>query len=96
MREVLLQLFFDRQVGIEQVERLLREVTHLQACAELDGPFVRANRAGDHFQQGRFAGAVLPHHRPPLAAPDCQRQLVVHHAAAVALRDAGQRRHLVA
>ena len=35
VRKVVLQLLLDRQVGIEQVERLLREVAHLQARAEL-------------------------------------------------------------
>jgi hypothetical protein len=70
--KVLLQLLLDRQVGVEQVERLLREVAHLQAGAELDRARVGRQRAGDHLQQRRLAGAVLAHHAPALAAADRQ------------------------
>ena len=76
-REVLLQLLLDRQVGVEHVERLLREVAHLQARAERDRPFVGRDRAGDHLQQRRLAGAVLAHHAPALAAADGQVDAVV-------------------
>ena len=36
VREVLLELLGDGQVGVEQVQRLLREVAHLEAGAEAD------------------------------------------------------------
>ena len=42
--------------------------------------------ARHHLQQRRFAGAVLPHHRPALAASNGQVQAVVHHAATIDFR----------
>ena len=58
VRKILPQLLLDRQIGIEQVERLLREVAHLQARAELDvaGVGRRARR------------------RPSSAASTCRRR----------------------
>ena len=38
VRKVLLQLLLDGEIRVEHVERLLREITHLQARAQLDPP----------------------------------------------------------
>ena len=43
-------------------------------------------RAGNHLQQRRLAGAVPAHDRPALAAPDRQVDAVVDHPRAVRLR----------
>ena len=49
VREVLLQLLLDRQVGIEQVERLLREVAHLAG----------SRRAAPRRRPARSAPAII-------------------------------------
>ena len=95
-REVLAQLLLNRQVGIEHVERLLREVAHLEAGAQLHFALVGLDGAGHHLQQRRLARAVLAHDAPAFAAADHHVQVVVHDTRAVGLRDAKQFRHLVA
>ena len=82
--------------GSSSVERLLREVAHLQARAELDDARVRRQHARHHLQQRRLAGAVLPHHAPALAAADGQVQIVVNDATSVRLADIFEHRDLLA
>ena len=96
VREVLLQLLLDREVGVEQVERLLREVAQLEARAEADCAGVGRQAAGDHLEQRRLAGAVAAHHAPALAAADRQVQAVVDDARSVRLAHALEHGHLVA
>jgi hypothetical protein len=74
VREVLLDLLPDRQVRVEQVERLLGEVAHLEARAERTSPASGLERARHHLEQRRLAGAVAAHHAPALAAPDREVQ----------------------
>ena len=95
-RKILLDLLPDRELGIEQLRRLLREVAHLHAGADTHVAPVRRQRAGDHLQQRRLAGAVPAHHRPSLAAPDRQVDAVVDHATAVGLRQILKHRDLLA
>ena len=94
--EVLLELRLDGQIGAEHLERLLGEVAQLQAGTEPDVAGVRRHLPGDHLQQRRLAGAVLPHHAPALAAADGHVQAVVDDALAVALAHALEHRHLIA
>ena len=84
------------QIRVEDVERLLREVAHRHAGAELHRAVVRRQGAGDHLEQRGFPRAVLAHHRPALAAADGEREAVVHDAAAVRLFHVHQRRDLLA
>src|ERR1039458_4048990 len=64
LREVLLQLLHDGQIGVQNVQRLLREVAHIEAGAEPHAAAIGRAHAGDHLEQGGLAGAVLAHHRP--------------------------------
>ena len=95
-REVLLHLLPHREIGIEQIERLLREVAHLQAGAEAHAAFVGLQRAGDHLQQRRLPRAVLSHHAPALAAAHVKVEVVVDRLRAEALADVLERGHVVA
>ena len=94
--KVLLDLLPDRQVRVEELGRLLREVAHLHARADAHAAPVGGQHAGNHLQQRRLAGAVPAHDRPALAAPDRQVDAVVDHAAAVGLRQILQHRDLLA
>ena len=96
LREILLQLLDDGEVGIEHVERLLGEVAHREAGAEADAAGIGLDGAGDHFEQRGLPRPVAAHHRPALAAADGQVEAVVDHARAVALVQVLDDRHLVA
>ena len=85
--ELLVDLLVDGQVRVEQVERLLREVAHLDAT-ELQLAAVGLQVAGDHLQQRRLAGAVLAHDAPALAALDLEVERLVDRARAVGLLQA--------
>src|ERR1051326_5723961 len=95
-REIALHLFPDRELGIEEIERLLGEVAELERCAEADVPGVRLESARDHLQECRFAGAVLSHDAPPLAAADMEVEAVVDGAGTERFRNAFQRHDVVA
>src|SRR5262249_50315217 len=90
------ELLLDRQIGIEDVERLLREVPHPEAGAERDVSRIGREDAGDDLQERRLAGAVLPHHAPALAAPNREAHVAVDDATAVRLADVLQRGNLIA
>ena len=96
LRKILLQLLDDGQIGIEHVQRLLREVSHVQAGAQPHASRIGRARAGDHFEQRGLARAVPSHHGPALAAADGEAEAVVNHARAVALVQILDHRHLVA
>jgi hypothetical protein len=85
VRVVVLQLLEHGEVRVQQIERLLGEVAHLQARSGLHGAGVGRERSGDHLQQRRLAGAIPAHHGPPLPAPDRQIQTVVEHPLPKAL-----------
>jgi hypothetical protein len=80
LRKILLQLLDDGQIGIQHVQRLLREVSHVQAGAQPHAARIGLAGAGDHLQQRRLARAVAAHHGPALAAADGQAEAVVNHA----------------
>ncbi len=96
LAEIFLKLLDDGEVGIEHIERLLREVSHSQACAEPHASAVRRARAGDHFEQRGLARAIPAHHGPTFSAPDGEAEAVVDHARAVALAEIFDDGHLVA
>ncbi len=79
-----------------QVERLLREIAHLQARAQPDVTAVRRQLSGHHLQQRRLAGAVFPHHAPALAAANREVQSVVNDPPAVRFGDVFEHRDLLA
>ena len=81
-REVFLHLSPHRQLGVEEIECLLREIAELERRAEAHVAGVGRQRAGDHLQQRRLSGAVLSHHAPALAAADVKVEAVVDAAAA--------------
>ena len=86
VREVLLELLLDRQIGIEQLQRLLREVAHLQARAEPDRPRVgrqRARRSSSAASSCRRRSRPITHQRSPRRI--VRLKLVVDDALAVAL-----------
>src|SRR5207245_3548725 len=89
------KLFLDGQIGIEQVERLLRKVAHLEARAKPDAPAVWRHMARHHLQQRGFARTVLSHHAPALATANGQVQPIVDDAATVSFRDALEYRDLL-
>ena len=84
VREVLLHLLDDGELGVEELERLLREVAELEARPEPHLARVGREDAGDHLEERRLARAVLPHHAPALAAADREVERVVDDAPAVA------------
>ena len=96
IREVALQLLFDRQIRIEQVERLLCEVAHLEARAQPDLAGVRSKHAGNHSQQRGLPRPVSAHHAPALAAPDRHAEPVVDDAVSVRLRNVLEHGNLIA
>src|ERR1017187_1524372 len=85
LREVLLELFDDGEVAIEHVERLLREVPHIQAGAQPHAAGIRLRGARDHFEQGGLARAVAAHHGPAFAAADGEAEALIEDARAIAL-----------
>jgi len=89
-------LLFNRQVRAEQIERLLRKVTHCQARAERDAAGIGLQHSCDHAQQRRLARAVLAHDAPALAAADRHVEPVVDHSTAICLRHTLDDRDLVA
>ena len=72
VREVLLQLLLDREVRIEQVERLLREVAHLQARAERD----RCRRRARSAPATIFSSVDLPAPFLPITHQRSPRRMV--------------------
>ena len=95
VREFVLQLLQHGQVGIEEVERLLREVAKLEAGAQPHGAGVRREDTGDHLEQGRLAGTVAPGHGPAIAALDREVEVLIDSPRPVGLGDAAEDRHLV-
>ena len=86
----------NRQVRIEHVERLLREVAHVEAGAQADGAGIGFQRAGDHLEQRALPRPVLAHHGPPFAAANNQAEAIVDDARAVALFEVFEHGYLVA
>ena len=72
VREVLLQLLLDGQVGVEQVERLLREVAHLEARAEAD----RRPRRAASTPATILSSVVLPAPLRPITHQRSPRRMV--------------------
>src|ERR1035437_10167002 len=101
LREVPLKLFDDGQIPLEHVERLLREVPHIQAGAEAHAAGIWRGRAGDHLEQGGLSRPVPAHHGPTFAAADGEAEPIVDDARSITLVQisdhgdlvAGARRH---
>ena len=72
---------------------MLRIVVDRHVGAERTLPAIEGQRAGQHLEQGRLAGAVRPHQRSARAALDLEVDTGVHDVVAVRLVDALERGH---
>ena len=80
-------MFFDGQVWVEQVKRLLGKITHRQTCAETHRAGIRSDGARDDFQERGLARSVLAHHAPSFSTTNVQVQAIVNNAPAIGLPD---------
>src|ERR1700753_4106140 len=85
MRKITLQLLDDGEIGIKDIQRLLREIAQLEAPARATGSAIRLRRCGNHLEQRGLARAVSAHHGPALTATDGEIEAVIDHARAIAL-----------
>ena len=83
--KILLQLFDDGEIGIEHVQRLLREVAHIQAGAEPHASRIWSTGPGNHLKQRGLARAVSSHDGPAFSAADGEIESFVNHTRAVTL-----------
>jgi len=96
LREILLQLFENREIGIEHVQRLLGEVAHGEAGAELHVAAIRHGRARDHLEQGRLACPIAAHYGPAFATANGKAEAVVNHTRTIGLSQVCHYGHLIA
>src|SRR5580698_5482061 len=89
-------LFSDGEIGLEHVQRLLREVAHIQARAEPNASRIRSAGSGNHFKKRGLARAVSSHDGPSLAAADGEIEPVVNHTRPVTLVQIFNHGHLFA
>src|SRR5947207_356762 len=85
-----------RSAHAAHVERLLREVTHIQARAEPHASGIWSTGPGNHLEQRGFAGAVSSHDGPAFSAADCEIEPLVNHTWAVTLVQIFKDGHLFA
>src|SRR5215813_13755264 len=83
MGKILLQLFDDGEIGIEHVQRLLREVAHIQAGAKPNPSGIWSTGPGNHPEQRSLTRAVSPHDGPAFSAADGEIESFVNHTRAV-------------
>src|ERR1700719_1226446 len=94
--KILLQLFDDGESGTEHVQRLLREVTHIQAGAEPHASGIWSTGPGNHFKKRSLTSAVSSHDGPAFSAADGEIEPFVNHTRAVTLVQILQDGHLFA
>src|ERR1700723_4694394 len=83
--KILLQLFDDGEIGLEHVQRLLREVADIEAGAEPNASGIWSTGSGNHLEQRGLARPVSPHAGPALSAADGEVEPFVNHTRAVTL-----------
>src|SRR6202041_1558219 len=76
--KILLQLFGDGEIGIEYIQRLLREVAHIQAGAEPHASGIGSTRPSNHLEQRSLAPAVPPHDGPAFSAANRETKSVIN------------------
>src|SRR6185312_17338024 len=94
--KILLQLFAYGEIGIEHVQRLLREVAHIQAGAEPHASGIWSTGSGNHFKKRGLASAVSPHDGPAFSAADGEIESFINHTRAVTLVQILKDGHLLA
>src|SRR6202047_4155057 len=94
--KILLQLFDDGEIGTEHVQRLLREVTHIQAGAEPHASGIWSTGPGNHFKKRSLTSAVSPHDGPAFSAADGEIESFINHTWTVTLVQILQDGHLLA
>jgi hypothetical protein len=96
LRKILLQLFDHGEIGLEHVQRLLREVAHIQAGAEPHASGIRSAGPGNHFEKRSLARAVSSHDGPAFSTADGEIESFINHTRPVTLMQILQDGHLFA
>ena len=96
MGKILLQLLDDGEIGIEHVQGLLCEVTHILAGPEPNASDIWSTGAGNHLEQRGLIRTISSHDGPASSAADCEIEPFVNHARAVTLVQILENGHLFA
>ena len=96
LRKRVLQRLEHRALTVQQIHRVLREVSHLHASAHRNHAIVRRGRTRHQFQQRRLARTVDAHHAPAFPPAHHEVQPVINAPWAIALLHLLQAHHVFA